>query len=115
MKIEANPINIYRAFSTISYRTRRPIHSISWPASNHKDQNKIGKGIIRLGDELKHGSDLGAMGRVSVGKSGKAAGPLGRWHGPQRGCMCGRGGGNQLGQRWVSAHTAKRKRKSLSN
>jgi hypothetical protein len=64
MKIEANPVDICRAFSTISYWTRRTIHSISWLASNRKGQNEIGKGIIRLGDELKHGSDSGRTGRV---------------------------------------------------
>jgi hypothetical protein len=48
---------------------------------------QIGTGIIRLGDELERGSDSGATGRVgsgwvSMGKYGKAAGPLGRRHGP---------------------------------
>jgi hypothetical protein len=71
IKIEANPVDIYRVFGTISYWTWRPIDSISWLASNRKDQNEIGKGIIRLGDELKCGSDSGAMGQVGSGLGGE--------------------------------------------
>jgi hypothetical protein len=58
MKIEANPIDIYR----VSVLSRR----------GHGDLS------IRLGDELERGSDSGATGQVSVGKSGKAARTLGR-------------------------------------
>jgi hypothetical protein len=58
---------------------------------------------------MRDGLRCDGSGRVSVEKSGKAAGPLGRRHGLQLGYVWGRGGGNRLGRRWVSAHVAKRK------
>jgi hypothetical protein len=91
-----------------------PFYLLAGFKSQRSKWNRKGNDLIRGWTHTWVGLGPDESGRVSVGKSGKATRPLGQHHVPQLGCMCSRGEGNRLSRRWVSAHVAKRKRKSLS-